>query len=130
MTRSLRNKSEFARVYAEGVKRVGRLLVLYTLAAEDDAQAVVASRKVGNAVLRNRAKRLLREALRKMIFGGSRRARGTDPGGGVAREPDRGAEGPTGIWVVAVARREITAAGYEDVRADVERLLADRPSTI
>ena len=43
---------------------MGRLLVVYLLPADDMAWAVVASRKVGGAVQRNRAKRLLREARR------------------------------------------------------------------
>jgi RNase P protein component len=119
--RSLRTKREFDRVYAEGVKRVGRLVVIYVLAAEDDARAVVASRRVGGAVLRNRAKRLLREALRHLVPDDDADARrllsfaSVEPGG------------VRGFWVVAVARRGIITAGCEDVREDMERLLSDRP---
>ncbi len=123
MTRSLRNQSEFAKVYAEGAKRVGRLLVLYLLPASEDAQGVVASRKVGNAVRRNRAKRLLREALRKQIFAGREGVQRAAPAPGQPVSADGGAQGGAGLWVVAVARREIVGAGYDDVRADLERLI-------
>ena len=57
----MRNRAEFQKVYEGGVKKVGRLLVVYLLSADDMARGVVASRKVGGAVQRNRAKRLLRE---------------------------------------------------------------------
>jgi len=61
--RSLTRKLDFKRVYEGGVKRVGRFLVVYLYEADDDAQAFVASRKLGGAVKRNRAKRLLRAAI-------------------------------------------------------------------
>ena len=44
-------------MYEEGVKHVGRLFVLYLYPGDDLARAVVASRKVGGAVTRNRAKK-------------------------------------------------------------------------
>lgn len=62
----LRYRSEFQRVYREGKSFPGSLLVLFVLTSPDlDRKAgFVAGRRVGNAVSRNRAKRLLREAFR------------------------------------------------------------------
>lgn len=59
--------------------------------------AVVASRKVGGAVARNRAKRLIREAARTIAW-----RPGTD--------------------LVVVARMPCVESRLEDVRADLQRL--------
>ncbi len=121
---SLRNRRQFTKVYDEGVRLVGRLLVVYLLPAEDRAQAVVASRKVGNAVCRNRAKRLLREALRKSAL--------SKPGGIQAINEkyfsdrdgrrENGQKTP-GLWVVIIARRPILAVKIPAVIEEIERLL-------
>ncbi len=56
---------DFDAIYSEGRKAVGRRLILFFSERETGCQlAVVASRKIGGAVQRNRAKRLLREAFR------------------------------------------------------------------
>jgi ribonuclease P protein component len=61
---------EFQEIYRSGSKAVGKQLILFFSEHEDSFSfAVVASRKIGNAVQRNRAKRLLREAFRECSGG-------------------------------------------------------------
>jgi ribonuclease P protein component len=65
----LRSSRDIAAVLRRGRRRAGRLAVLHGLASAPGGRprvAVVASRKVGIAVSRNRAKRLLREAARRI----------------------------------------------------------------
>lgn len=63
----LTRSREFREAYAAAEKQIGRLMVLYLRRGEGAALrlGVVASRKVGNAVARARARRLLREAYRR-----------------------------------------------------------------
>jgi ribonuclease P protein component len=62
----LSRSSEFERVYRQGRSQANRFFVLYAFPrAESDEErrlGISVSRKVGGAVLRNRVKRLLREA--------------------------------------------------------------------
>lgn len=63
----LRNSAEFRRVYASGRRYDGRYMTAFVLTNSSDSQrlGITASRKMDTrAVLRNRAKRLLREAFR------------------------------------------------------------------
>lgn len=116
--RSLRTKREFQCVYQKGVKRIGRLFVLFIYRGDDLARAVVASRKVGGAVARNRAKRLLREAIRGVI----------EVPEATAAEAIRlrlwpDTEPGDGLWIVATARAAIVTASCAAVTEELERLL-------
>jgi ribonuclease P protein component len=70
-----------------------------------DRLGIIASRRIGSAVMRNRAKRRLREIFRQ-----------GDPAGAASR-------GRRAFDVVAIARRELIDAPFADVSADVRSAL-------
>ena len=106
----MRRKSDFDRVYNEGKRVVSPFFVAFVLPKADGPLrvGVVASRKVGGAVARNRAKRLLREAFRR-------------------NRPQR----DVAVDVVLVARGSIVRAPFRDVDValarNVRRLLEKIP---
>jgi ribonuclease P protein component len=67
---------------------------------------IVVSRKVGNAVVRNRVRRRLREALRALV----------------AERPRR-EDAPAGVDLLVVARPEAAGADYHQLRAALARAL-------
>lgn len=59
----LREKSLYRKVFAQGKSFSGKYVVVY-ITEGPSKFGFIASKKVGNAVIRNRAKRLMREVIR------------------------------------------------------------------
>jgi ribonuclease P protein component len=68
----LRKKAQFDRVFRRGVRLDGRLFTLLVAANGEarDRLGLAVSRRVGGAVVRNRARRLLRESFRRLEAAG------------------------------------------------------------
>jgi ribonuclease P protein component len=64
--RRIRRRGEFQRVFDAGRRAHGRYLIIIAAPASgpDSRLGIVASKKLGGAVVRNRAKRLIREMFR------------------------------------------------------------------
>jgi ribonuclease P protein component len=106
--RRVRRHDEFQRVFEVSQRAKGQYVTVL-VAANDTAVArlgIVASRKLGDAVRRNRAKRLIREVFRRSDL--------LPPG--------------KGLDVVVIPRRELFDAAYSslesDFRATVKRCAA------
>ena len=102
----LRRGEDIARVGADGIARNDRLFSLRALGNDRPAVrvAVSASRALGGAVHRNRARRRIREAVRIALR-------------------DRTVNGPTGMDLVLFARPAALTAPARDLRDAVEREL-------
>jgi ribonuclease P protein component len=60
----MQKKSNFQNVFAIGKSYLSRHVVIYIVKDRPIKYGIIASKKVGNAIRRNRAKRLLRETIR------------------------------------------------------------------
>lgn len=101
--RRLRRTSEIRRVLEEGSPRRSRRVVLYVAPGGGPSRAAwVTGRRVGGAVVRNRARRLLREAWRVLAPG-------------VVE----------GYDLVMVARGPFGKAGASELAAEIEELLRE-----
>ena len=101
----LRSAADFAHMRAEGRAIRGQhcLVVVAECQGEPRKVGFVASKKgVGGAVQRNRARRRMREIVRRLWP--------TLPG--------------EGRWLMFVANRSILTAPHEQLAADIERLIA------
>jgi ribonuclease P protein component len=112
--RRVRRRAEFQRVFELGIRIHGRYLTLLMVPnnAGTARLGIVASRKLGDAPSRNRAKRLIREVFRKI-----------PPLAGVPS-----------VDVVVIPRRELFDAEYlaleKDFRSAYQRCAARLPVTI
>ena len=99
----VRKRAEFELIYKTGFKRSGRLMTMFTREREAGPArlGIAATRKMGAAVERNRAKRLVRE-----LFRHNKPALAVD--------------------VVVVPRREILEAPYDRLEAEFRSLLSRR----
>jgi ribonuclease P protein component len=75
---SLRRRGEFQAVYRQGAKFSGRYVVVFALLRDGAACrfGITATRRLGGAVVRNRARRRIRELFRR--YGGGLHERGVD----------------------------------------------------
>jgi ribonuclease P protein component len=114
----LTRRAEFLRAAAKGRKAPMPGLVLQALARDDDAPArlgFTVTKKVGNAVIRNRTRRRLKEAARLVLAG-------------------QGAAGlaPTGVDLVLIGRAGTATRDFgalqDDLRRALTRALRDAPA--
>ena len=102
----VRKRADFELIYKTGFKRSGRLMTMFTREREAGPArlGIAATRKMGAAVERNRAKRLVRE-----LFRHNKPAAALD--------------------VVVVPRAELLRATYERIETEFRSLLSRHPST-
>jgi len=99
----VRKRADFELIYKTGFKRSGRLMTMFTREREAGPArlGIAATRKMGAAVERNRAKRLVRE-----LFRHNKPAAALD--------------------VVVVPRREMLDASFDRIEAEFLSLLSKR----
>lgn len=99
----IRARADFERVYNTGRRLSGRLMTMFVgpNGTTEPRLGIAATRKIGSAVVRNRAKRLARELFRH-------------------HKP------PGGIDIVVIPRREMLDASYVTLEAEFRALLDRR----
>ena len=100
----IRARSEFQRVYDRGCRIHGRYMTLLVLPTQRSAPrlGVAATKKLGGAVWRNRAKRIVREIFRRNKIS-------------------------AGVDVVVVPRREMFKVSFAALEADFRAAAGRRP---
>jgi ribonuclease P protein component len=95
----LRRRAEFSRVFDAGIRAHGRFMTLVAMPAAraNSRLGIVATRKLGGAVQRNRAKRLVRELFRR--------------------------HKPANLDIVVLPRRELLEADFASLEADYRAAL-------
>jgi ribonuclease P protein component len=99
----IRHRPEFERAYDNGVRVHGRFMTLFLIpnGGTTPRLGVAATKKLGSAVVRNRAKRLAREVFRRHKL-------------------------TAGLDVIVVPRREMLDAPFASLEADYVAALARR----
>jgi ribonuclease P protein component len=106
-TERVRQRAEFERIYKQGLKIHGRFMTMFLLQSGRDVSrlGVAATRKLGSAVVRNRAKRLSRELFR--------------------RHKPR-----PGLDIVMIPRRDFLSAEFSTLERDYRALVSIRRERI
>lgn len=93
---------QYSFIYRNGRRVTGKYLILFVNSNQIQGNrfGIVTSKRIGNAVVRNRAKRLIREVIRKNMTGL-----------------------PQGYDLVIVARHNINGAAYEQIDREFLRLI-------
>jgi ribonuclease P protein component len=99
----VRRRPEYEAIYEQGRRLSGRLMTVFVQPNELGRArlGIAATRKLGSAVIRNRAKRLVREVFRR-------------------NKP------PGGLDIVVIPRRELIEADYAHVEAEFLSILTRR----
>jgi ribonuclease P protein component len=99
----IRKRPDFERVYNQGVKAPGRFMTLFLLRNGSSVSrlGIAATRKLGGAVQRNRAKRLAREIFRR-------------------HKP------PPGLDLVVIPRREFLNVELASLEAEYQSIVSRR----
>jgi ribonuclease P protein component len=99
----IRHRPEFERVYEQGTRISARFMTVFVIANGGAAPrlGVAATRKLGSAVERNRAKRLARELFRRRKL-------------------------PVALDIVIVPRRDMLDASFASLESDYHRALERR----
>jgi ribonuclease P protein component len=99
----IKKRPEFERVYNQGLKTPGRFMTLFLLRNGSSVSrlGIAATRKLGGAVERNRAKRLAREIFRR-------------------HKP------PPGLDLVVIPRREFLNAELASLEAEYQSIVSRR----
>jgi ribonuclease P protein component len=94
-SRRLRRRQEFQAVYDRGIRAHGKLMTVFLLPQQEGAArlGIAATKKLGGAVQRNRAKRLIREAFRRH-------------------------KNPQGWHIVVIPRPSLLTASFEAIQSD------------
>lgn len=103
---SLKKNSHFQRVYKNGRSKASKYLVVYWLDNKNiysvNRYGITISKKIGNAVVRNKIKRRIKEILRKW---------------------DDNDYIKSGFDIVIITRKPVINLNYHQIKDDLKRLL-------